>query len=111
MFRTSVDVEIAVEIERSRDEVWAFVSNFERLPEWLEEFEAVVKESEGPIGKGTVFRYTLSPGPRSATFEIVEWDPGRRFAWDGPPLPWRGGASRPRGFFEVIPTGERRTRS
>ena len=110
MFTTSLDVEIAVEIERRSEEVWTFVTNFERLPEWLEEFEAVVKESDGPIGRGTVFRYTLSPGNRSATLEVVEWQLGRRVAWDGPPLRSRGGGARPRGFHEVTTAGEGRTR-
>ena len=80
MLRTSLDEEIAVEIERPSEEVWAFVTNFERLPEWLDEFEAVVKESDGPMSRGTVFRYTLSPGSRSATLEVVDWQPGRRLA-------------------------------
>jgi len=110
VLRTSLDEEIAVEIERPYEEVWAFVTNFERLPEWLDEFEAVVKESDGPMSRGTVFRYTLSPGSRSATLEVVDWQPGRRLAWDGPPLRSRGGGARPRGFFEVAPIGESRTR-
>jgi uncharacterized protein YndB with AHSA1/START domain len=110
MFTTSLDVEIAVEIERRSEEVWTFVTNFERLPEWLEEFEAVVKESDGPIGRGTVFRYTLSPGNRSATLEVVDWQPGRRVAWDGPPLRSRSGGARPRGFHEVTAADEGRTR-
>lgn len=110
MFRTSLDEEIVIEIERPSAEVWAFVSNAERLPEWLEEFEAVVKESAGPIGRGTVFRYTLAPGHRSATIEVIDWQPGYRFAWDGPPLRSLGGGARPRGFFEVAATNERRTR-
>jgi uncharacterized protein YndB with AHSA1/START domain len=106
---TSLDVEIDVEIERLPADVWAFVSNAERLPEWLDEFESVVKESDGPVGKGTEFHYTVSPGHRSGTFELIEWQPGQRFAWDGPPLPWRGGAARPRGSFEVIASGAGRT--
>src|SRR5262245_24616060 len=110
MLRTSLDEEIAVEINRSPDEVWALVSNAERLPEWLEDFEAVVKESEGPVGRGTVFRYTLAPGHRSATLEVVDWEPGQRFAWDGPPLRSRGGGARPRGFHELTATGKRGTR-
>lgn len=110
MFATSVDVEISVEVERPPEVVWAFVSDAERWPEWLDEFEGVVPESDGPVGKGSVFRYTVLPGHRSATIEIVEWVPGRRFAWDGPPLPWRGGSARPRGFMEVAKAGEDRTR-
>ncbi len=110
MFRASLDEEIAVEIERPCEDVWAFVSDAELLPEWLEEFESVVKESDAPVGRGTVFRYTLSPGHRSATIEIVDWQPRRRFAWDGPPLRSRGGGFRPRGFCEVAAIGESRTR-
>jgi uncharacterized protein YndB with AHSA1/START domain len=110
MFRTSLDEEVAVEIDRPIEEVWTFVSNAEHLPDWLEEFEAVVKESDGPIGLGTVFRYTLAPGHRSATIEVVDWHPGHRFAWDGPPLRSLGGGARPRGFFEVATIHERRTR-
>ncbi len=109
MLTTSIDVEVTMEIECPTEEVWAFATDPERMPEWLEEFEAVVKESDGPVGKGTVFRYTVSPGHRSATIEVVEWEPGHRFAWDGPPLPWRGGAARARGYFEVAPAGEGRT--
>jgi uncharacterized protein YndB with AHSA1/START domain len=108
--RTSVDVEIVVEIARPPEEVWAFVSDAERLPEWLEEFRAVTKESGGPVGKGSVFRYTLEPGDRSGTAEWAEWDPGKRLAWDGPPLKRRGGGVRSRGSFEVIPSGPTRTR-
>ncbi len=110
MFATSVDVEISVEIERPPEVVWAFVSDPERWPEWLDEFEEVVPESDGPVGKGSVFRYTVSPGHRSATIEFVEWEPGRRFGWDGPPLPWHGGSARPRGFTELTTTGAGHTR-
>jgi uncharacterized protein YndB with AHSA1/START domain len=105
MSRT-IEVKIEMLIARPSEEVWAFVSALERLPEWLEEFRAVVKQSEGPVGEGTVFRYTLAPGERSSTFQMVEWEPGRRLAWDGPPLKWHGGAARPRGYFEVTDAGE-----
>jgi uncharacterized protein YndB with AHSA1/START domain len=108
--RTSISVDIEIEIERPVDEVWAFVSDLTRLPEWLGEFEKVVKESSGAVGKGSVLRYTVVRGPRSATLELVEWEPGHRLAWDGPPLPWAGGGARPRGWFGVERTGERRTR-
>jgi hypothetical protein len=70
----------------------------------------VVKQSEGPVGEGAIFRYTLDPGDRSGTLEIVEWEPGHRLAWDGPPLKWHGGAGRPRGYFEVTDAGEGRAR-
>jgi uncharacterized protein YndB with AHSA1/START domain len=103
--RRTIEVQTEVRIARSSEDVWAFVSDFQHLPQWFEEFCAVVKESEGPVGKGTVFRYTLEPGDRSSTLEIVEWEPGHRVAWDGPPLRWHGGA-RPRGYFELTDADE-----
>ena len=108
--RRTIEVQIEVLIARPAEDVWAFVSDFERLPEWLEEFHAVVKLSDGSVGEGTVFRYTLDPGDRSSTLQIVEWNQGRRLAWDGPPLKWHGGAARPRGYTEVTDAGEGRAR-
>jgi uncharacterized protein YndB with AHSA1/START domain len=108
--RSAIEVKVEVRIARASEEVWAFVSDFERLPEWLEEFRAVVKLSEGPVAEGTVFRYTVEPGQRSSTLQIVEWEPGRRLAWDGPPLKWHGGSGRPRGYFEVTDAGDGRAR-
>jgi hypothetical protein len=110
--RTSVDVEVRADVERPAGEVWAMVSDATRLPEWLGEFEEVVQLGDGPVGEGTVFRYTLSPGPgdRSAILEWVAWDPPRRLAWDGPPLISRLGGARPRGSFEVVELGPGRCR-
>jgi uncharacterized protein YndB with AHSA1/START domain len=107
--RTSLEVIVEVEIERPPPVVWAYVSEAARLPEWLGEFEAAREESDGPTGVGTVVRYTLKSGHRSGTFEIVEWNPPRRMAWDGPPLRWAGGAARPRGSHSLTETGEGRT--
>jgi uncharacterized protein YndB with AHSA1/START domain len=107
--RTSIEVIVEVEIGRPPSAVWSFVSDFERMPEWLGEFEAARKETAGPTGVGTVVRYTIQPGNRSGTFEIVEWDPPRRVVWDGPPLRWAGGAVRPRGSHELAEVGEGRT--
>jgi uncharacterized protein YndB with AHSA1/START domain len=110
--KTSLAVEVTSEIERPAGEVWAMVSDATRLPEWLDEFEEVVQQSSGPVGKGTVFRYTLGPGPgeRSANLKWVGWDPPRRLAWDGPPLKSRLGGARPRGSFEVVELGKQRCR-
>jgi hypothetical protein len=41
--------------------------------------------------------------------EIVEWDPPNKVAWDGPPLPWAGGGTRPRGSHSLTEAGEGRT--
>ena len=107
--RASTEVVVEVEIGRPPPEVWSFISDFERLPEWLGEFKAAHKESDRPTGVGTVARYTVRPGNRSGAIEIVEWDPPRRLAWDGPPLRWAGGAARPRGSHELTQVGAGRT--
>jgi hypothetical protein len=97
-------------IERTPDVVWSFVSDFERVPEWLEEFQAMVKETAGAVGEGTVFRYTIDPRNRSSTMQLVEWVQGKRLAWDGPALGMRIGAARPRGSHEVSDAGQGRSR-
>jgi len=107
--RTSIEVIVEVEIERPPSAVWSFLSDVERIPEWIGEFTDARKESDGPTGVGTVVRYTLEPGDRSGTYDIVEWDPPRKMAWDGPPLPWAGGAGRPRGSHGLTDAGEGRT--
>lgn len=107
--RTSIEVIVEVEIERRPEAVWSFLADIERISEWIGEFDATSKESDGPIGLGTVVRYTIQPGGRSGTWEIVEWNPPRRMAWDGPPLPWLGGGGRPRGSHALAEAGEGRT--
>lgn len=107
--RTSIELTVEIEIERPPSEVWSVLSDAERLPEWFAEFEEARQESAGPSGLGTVIRYTLRTGHRSGTFEIVEWDPPRRLAWDGPPLRWAGGGARPRGSHALAQAGDGRT--
>ena len=107
--KTTIEEIVEVEIERSPSEVWSLIADEERLPEWFAEFESVRKESDGPDGIGTILRYTLKPGRRSDIIEIVEWDPPRRLAWDGPPLRSMGGGLRPRGSHELTEAGEGRT--
>jgi len=96
-----IEVTIETRIARAPGDVFAIVGDPVHAPDWLGEFREVVKLTDGPIAVGSVFRYTIDPGGRSSTMECVEWEPGRRFGWDGPPLPWHGGAARPRGYFEV----------
>jgi uncharacterized protein YndB with AHSA1/START domain len=106
----TIEVRLETLVARPPEEVWAFVSDFEHLPDWLDEFRSVIKESDGPPAEGSVFCYTLEPGNRSGTLRLAEWVPGERLAWDGPPLGWRVGAARPSGYFEVARAGEGATR-
>ncbi len=105
----TIEVRLETLVGQPPEQVWDYVSDLKRLPDWLEEFRAVVQESEGPVGEGTVFRYTIDPGNRASTLWLTEWVPGSRLAWDGPPLGWLVGAARPRGYFEVLDAGEGQT--
>ncbi len=106
--RTSIEGSVEIEIERPPEVVWSYVTDPQRMPEWLGEFKEAHDESDSPRGVGSVARYTVE-GDRSGTFEIVEWDPPHRMAWDGPPLPWAGGGARPRGSHTLAEAGEGRT--
>ena len=107
--RTTIEETVEVEIERPPSEVWAFINEVARLPEWIAEFASARDEADGPTDVGAVVHYTLRQGNRSGTFEIIEWDPPRRVAWDGPPLRAAGGGLRPRGSHELTEAGEGRT--
>ena len=107
--KATIDVTIEVEIDRPPAEVWAFITDTERLPEWVGELVAAHDETDGPAGLGRVVRYTVEQGNRSGTFEIVEWDPPHRMAWDGPPLRWAGGGGRPRGSHALTEVSPDRT--
>src|SRR5215216_837740 len=108
--KTEIDLTLEIEVDAPRADVWAFVSDPERLPEWFSEFESAAQVSEGPPGVGAVVRYTITQGSRSGTFETTEWESGSRLSWDGPPLRWMGGGGKPRGTFTLIDAGEGRTR-
>ena len=108
--KTAIEVSVGIDIARPRAAVWEFLADPARMPEWLDEFVSSELTSDGPPGVGSVVRYTITPGPRTGTFELIEWDPPRRLAWDGPPLRSMGGAARPRGHFELTEAGEGETR-
>src|SRR4051794_24616336 len=102
----TVEVRIDTVIARPAADVWAVVSDFERLPEWLDEFQVVTQEAAGPPAEGAVFRYVIDPWARRGTVALTGWIPGKRLAWDGPPLGMTMGAARPRGSFEVVDAGD-----
>jgi len=104
--KTTVAVDVSVEVARPRPEVWSFLLlQPERMPDYLGEFESARLESGIPGEVGSVVRFTVSPGHRSGALELVEVDPERSYAWDGPRMRWMGGAARPRGSVELADAG------
>ncbi len=105
--KSAIAVDVSAEIARPRSEVWSFLLlEPKRMPDYLGEFESARLESGSPGEVGSVIRFTVSPGHRSGTLELVKVEPERSFAWDGPPMRWMGGAARPRGSFELADVRE-----
>jgi uncharacterized membrane protein len=98
----------SIEIERSPEDVFAYLDDLSRHGEWQELLESTVVETEGPtrVGSRAVDARRV-PGGRtiSVTYEIVEHDPPRRSAFRGVdgPVPVVGSVA-------VEPAGEGRSR-
>jgi len=69
-------------IERPREAVWAFMTDFGNAPKWITGVEQSSQISPGPMGPGARFKETRTIGRRSETYEIEvrEYDPPRRYA-------------------------------
>jgi uncharacterized protein YndB with AHSA1/START domain len=102
-----LNAEIETTIERPPAEVFAYLSDGERFPEWSSEFEAMQKLSEGPIGEGSEFRFTMRTGRTEFTGTVTwaDFEPPHRFSWRGSPVQRKHGRITPRGTFHVEPHG------
>lgn len=99
--------ENTVSIERSPDEVFAYLADFENVPAWNYAIVETRKTSEGPVGIGTRYRQVRElPRPSEETFEITEFEPGTRLSAEGTFGPFPGRFTY---ILETIPTGTRLT--
>ena len=75
-----ITVEHTVEIDRPIDEVFAYLTDLERLPEWQASVSEV--QVDGPVEPGSRFRDVREfMGRRAAsTLEVTELEPPRRFS-------------------------------
>lgn len=60
-------------IERPLKEVFAFMSDFEKLPKWNYYVLEVKKVSDGPVGVGTLYQQTRKTDQQQ--FWVVEYEP------------------------------------
>jgi len=82
--------ENVVEIRRLREEVFAFLADFENVPRWNPAIEVTRKSSPGLVGVGTTFRQVrVSPRRADEEFEVAVFDPPRRLMIDGEIGPFR----------------------
>jgi uncharacterized membrane protein len=97
-----------IEIDRPPQEVFAYVSDLARHPEWQDKLLDATVETEGETRVGTRVRQTrrVGGGTRTFTLEVTEHDPARRLAFRG-----IDGPVRPRGAITLEPLeGGQRTR-
>jgi len=100
-----LDAQAEVVVDLPPEEVFPYLSDGERFPVWAREFKCMEKLSEGPIGRGTTFRFSMRGDrtPVVGTVEWVEFDPPHRFSWHGTPVKRRPGNVTPRGTFHIEP--------
>lgn len=75
----------SIEIERSPDEVFAYLDELERHGEWQEQIVSTEKHGGGPTRVGTKGTDKRRMGKREMTvsYEVTEHDPPRTFAFHG----------------------------
>lgn len=93
----------SVEVARSPEDVFAYVSDVSRHPEWQEGLVSASAEPDGPVGMGTrvVHRRKLGPFTVATASEISAFDPPSTLGFRG-----LDGPVRTEGSQRVEPSGE-----
>lgn len=89
-----------VEIDRSPEDVFAYLDQLDRHREWQTQIVETRTETDGPTRVGTraTDKRQVPGGAREFTYEITEHDPPRRVAFRG-----LNGPVRPLGTVSVEP--------
>lgn len=95
-------IEQSIEINRSAEEVFAYLDQLDRHTEWQDSLVSARLKTEGPTRVGTcvVERRRVPGGQRDIPYEITEHDPPRRSSFRG-----TAGPVRPVGTVTVDPVG------
>jgi carbon monoxide dehydrogenase subunit G len=86
-----VEFSNTITIERSRHDVFEFLSDLENAPKWNYAIVETRKTSDGPVGVGTTYRQVRSlPSRSEETLQVTELEPDRRFSVHGGLGPFEG---------------------
>jgi uncharacterized membrane protein len=93
-------IHASIEIDRTPDDVFAYLDQLDRHGEWQSQIESVTLETDGATRVGTraVERRKAGGRTQQMTYEITEHDPPRRFSFkglDGPLRPIGTGTVEP----------------
>ena len=93
----------SIEIARRPEEVFAYIDQVDRHPEWQEKLVSSRPEAEGPLRVGSRIDQVrrVPGGPRQFTIEVTEHDPPRKIAWRA-----LNGPVRPVGTVTVEPVAD-----
>ena len=73
-----------VTIARAPVDVFAFLAQFENIPQWNYAISRTWKVSDGPVGVGSTYRQERTvPSRTEETFEVTEYDPHRGLVIEG----------------------------
>src|SRR4051794_9484748 len=100
----AIHSEAEITIDRPRNEVFEFLSQGERLPEYIDDFETVTHEEPGDPARGHVYSYKMKRGAEG-TFEWKEFQPYDKLAWSGPRVKQGPASMRPVGHWELNDDG------
>jgi uncharacterized protein YndB with AHSA1/START domain len=126
----NVRTEIDFDVDRPPVAVFDYLADGENMPEWLGQFASAEKLTDGPVGLGTTYRFTMAQGesllerlgsrrasdgdpPEAPTLELewIDYDPPNRLEWNGSAVQRGPGTSvSPRGSFTLEATPEGGTR-
>ena len=97
----------SIEINRSAEEVFAYLDQLDRHSEWQSSLVSAKVETEGPTRVGTrvVERRRVPGGARNIPYVITEHEPPRKASFRG-----THGPVRPVGTVTVDPVGESSSR-
>ncbi len=70
-------------VAASPERAWSVLAAIEEWPRWAKHIRSVEAEPPGPLTAATKGSLVLAGGIRS-TFRVTEFEPGRRWLWDGP---------------------------
>jgi uncharacterized membrane protein len=96
-------ISTSVEIARRPEDVFAYITDVPRHPEWQEGLVSVTLETGEPLGVGSrvVHKRKLGPGTVATTSEITAFEPPRVVGFRG-----LDGPIRAEGTQRVEPAGE-----
>jgi uncharacterized membrane protein len=75
----------SVDIARSREDVFAYIADVSRHPEWQEDLLSVTVETDGPLGPGSRMVHRRKMGSRTISIEseITTFEPPREMGFRG----------------------------